>query len=139
MKYLLLILLLSCTNEQPDLSYLPKQIEYVGFQIELLNELNLVRGERVLKPELLLTNIAMQKAIEMENLNSLSHNGFSQRSEISNTVMFAEVLNKNMVTAKSYISAFMNSREHRKAILGNYTHCGIYEYKGYLCINFGSY
>jgi len=142
MKYILLIFFLSCTSEQTE-RYNPKEIECIGFQKELLDCLNEVRvsyGLNSLKAEERVTYCAMEHAIKMNETDSLNHFGFQERVNYSKARRFSEVVNKNMITARSYINSFINSPSHREAILDSTkTYCGIWSEDNYVCINFSSY
>jgi uncharacterized protein YkwD len=146
MKKIILLLflsLISCEKEQIEKKYTPKQVEYTGYQLEVLNELNSIRLENnsnILIPEERLTIGCKSHALYMYATNTMSHDYFWSRFIQSESVKFGEIVAQGFITPIGEISGFESSPPHRIAMLNpEYKYCGIYKEGSFLCINLASY
>lgn len=141
MKYLILLLFLSCSTEQIE-SYAPIEKQFVGFDLEVFNEINNVRESYNLPPlkgEKQLIDGCLEHSNYMASINSLSHDYFWQRYVNSGAFLFGEVVAYNYYTPLSFVSAYVGSPEHLQTLLGDYTHIGIATVGLYQTVNLAKY
>ena len=141
MKYLILLLFLSCTIEQPEVSQ-TEQI-FVGKDLEFFNAVNQMRLSRnlaVLKGNKLLTEGCKSHTELMVNTDSLNHFGVGTRELKSKADTFSEVVAFGYISADSFLSGYMNSAYHREALTDSIkTDIGISTIGEYQTVNLGSY
>ena len=143
MKYLLLLLLFSCTKEQLPSSYNVVTTSFTGDNLKFFNELNNIRVNEGLNPlqgELNLTKGCEQHCVYMYSIDSLNHDYFWQRFLNSKAKHFGEVVAYGYYTTESQISAYESSFNHYQVLINPiYTHVGIANYKLYQTVDLASY
>jgi uncharacterized protein YkwD len=141
MKWLLLILLISCTKEQLP-SGNPIEQSFVGFDLEVFNEINDIRESRnlpLLKGEKGLNEGCFQHVNYMIAVDSLNHNYFLSRYINSGAVHFGEVVAYGYYSPFAFVSAYSGSESHLNQLLGNYDYIGIATIGQYQCIDLAKY
>lgn len=141
MRYLILLLFLSCTPE-PIESYKPIEATFNGFDLEVFNEINNLRESYnlpTLKGEKQLIVGCLQHSEQMNKDKKLNHDYFYSRYTKSGASTFGEVVGFNYITPNGFVSAYVTSPKHLQTLLGNYTHIGIATVGLYQTIDLGSY
>jgi len=142
MKYLLIILLFSCTNEQLP-TYTPVVETFINDDLvffNAVNEMRLSRNIAVLKGEKLLNEGCLRHASYMSVIDSVGHDFFWQRYVNSKADKFGELVAYNYATPLAYLSAYETSPEHLNVLINPiYTHIGIGKVNEYQCVNLASY
>jgi uncharacterized protein YkwD len=142
MKYLILLLLFSCTPDTQKISYTPIEVATFGNDAILLDSINKYRtdlGMKPLKSEKLLTELANEHLDYIVQSGNLSHNNFEQRAKKSQSIYFGEIAgccgNPSII-----IGLYKNSFIHNEVIKDtNYTHIGIAYNECYNVCEFARY
>lgn len=133
---LLLLLFISCTNVE-EIKYVPKGVITNDTLTKLINNERKDRNLNELKSEILLIELSKTKAIQMEANKEINHNGFT--SLPIQTETYGQIVGYGYKNENDLFLNYMNSPEHQKYILGNFTHIGSYTYKTYNCVLFAKY
>lgn len=97
--------------------------------IELNNKERQALGLTPYKTSLDLYHLAKDKALELNEIDSLSHDGFFERYENSGALFFGESVAHGYETAESTLAAYYNSAEHRPMFVSP-----IYEFIATACV-----
>jgi len=138
----LVIFAISC--EAPQLEYyVPVEITYAGYQLEMKHEINadrITHGLDVLIAENKLTEICRDYAITMDDTRVYNHRFFLDRWVESEAEHFGEVIAINYLTAQSNMAAFKNSAPHINVLRNPiYKRIGIYRINNCVVIELASY
>ena len=143
MKYfnLLLILIAACftscstietVEEQEELFESTSFISMTPDEEELFNTINDYRvsmGMNALQFDATAYQVAQNHNAYMINKNRISHENFQNRAkelnQKANAVHVSENVAKNFPTNEGVLEAWLNSKSHREAIEGDFTHTGI--------------
>ena len=137
MKNLILfILFISCTSAN-DIKYIPKETMQKDTITNLINKARIENDLNLLQSETLLISLSKIKAMQMESDKEVNHNGFASLQV--GTESFGEIVGYGYKTESILFQNYMNSEEHNKIILGDFTHIGSYTSNSYNCILFAKY
>lgn len=135
---LIVISLIVCTSCEKEIVFVPfpqREIpaNYMSDKeaqiIELNNKERQALGLTPYKTSLDLYYLAKDKALELNELDSLSHDGFFERYENSGALFFGESVAHGYDTAESTLAAYYNSPEHRPMFVSP-----IYEFIATACV-----
>ncbi|MGK2864868.1 MAG: CAP domain-containing protein [Chitinophagaceae bacterium] len=101
-----------------------------GMEFELFNAVNLFRLENKLSPlksDEFLYNLAKERFEDFKKIDTVSHEGLGEIRE--EAFEYELVIGENIAfgysVPRSAYNAFINSDDHRKNILGNWTYTGV--------------
>ncbi len=135
LSLLVLFVLTSCEKEIVFVPFPQREIpaNYMSDKeaqiIELNNKERQALGLTPYKTSLDLYHLAKDKALELNELDTLSHNGFFERYENSGALFFGESVAHGYDTAESTLAAYYNSPEHRPMFVSP-----IYEFIATACV-----
>lgn len=135
LSFLVLFVLTSCEKEIVFVPFPQREIpaNYMSDKeaqiIELNNKERQALGLTPYKTSLDLYHLAKDKALELNELDTLSHDGFFERYENSGALFFGESVAHGYDTAESTLAAYYNSPEHRPMFVSP-----IYEFIATACV-----
>jgi len=138
--FIILVLKNKALKKSFKSAYIPQVINIESELISLINKERKNNNLLELKPEKLLTKIAMDKAINMFNSKEVSHYGFQDRYKESKALILCENVGYNFLSDFGLFTAYMKSKAHKENILhksANYI--GVYTYGKYNCILIAKY
>lgn len=136
---LFLTILTSC-DEKPNLDtgYTPNENITLSENDNILflsiNTYRVEHGLSELKKDSLATTLASKHVLYMIGKGVLSHDGFYDRANLTNSKTIGEIVAYNYISPTSILSAYLASPKH-KAILDkpNFTHIGVSTTQNYNC------
>ena len=134
---LLFIVFISCANPQEAIIYTPQEVITKDTLTNLINQERIRFSLNELKPEKQLIELSKAKAIQMEANQEINHNGFSSLPIQAQT--YGQIVGFGYSSELNLFKAYINSPNHNKAVLGNFTHLGSYTFKRYNCVIFAKY
>lgn len=135
---LIVLSLILCTSCEKEIVFVPfpqREIpaNYMSDKeaqiIDLNNKERQALGLTPYKTSLDLYHLAKDKALELNELDSLSHDGFFERYENSGALFFGESVAHGYDTAESTLAAYYNSADHRPMFVSP-----IYEFIATACV-----
>jgi len=115
-KYLIILLFISCTAEMPT----DKTILEIPSGLMNQKEQDMtyiIIGYRDFETSMLLYNQAKVKVNQMANDNILSHSGVYDAAEQSGASYYGQGISYNYITAQENVQGFMTSEPHREMIM----------------------
>lgn len=134
---LFLFLFVSCTSPEV-VTYQPVVVNTNNQLVGYFNMARTTQGLQPLIEEALLMELAKNKAIQMEALHEVNHDGFTSMQTYS--ITYSQIVGYGYPSEKNLFNSYMTSDEHRNSILDKkFTHIGCYTINSYNCVIFAEY